>query len=151
MNIKYYIKKYNELTINEFHDLLALRINVFVVEQNCPYSELDGKDKKAIHVFGVDDKNKIVAVARILPKGVSYKEFSIGRVATHQLVRQQNKGIELMQQCMAYIKRNYPTENVRISAQSHLEKFYNKFGFKSTGKTYLEDNIPHTEMLYQPN
>ncbi len=151
MNIKYYIKKYNQLTTNEFHDIIALRINVFVVEQNCPYAELDGKDKKAIHIFGVDKYDKIVAVARILPKGISYKELSIGRVATHLSVRHQKIGIELMQQCMAFIKCNYPTEGVRISAQSHLEKFYTKFGFESTGKTYLEDNIPHTEMLYQPN
>jgi ElaA protein len=150
MSINWDIKSYNNLSLNQFHDIIKLRINVFVVEQNCPYPELDGKDKNAFHVFGKDETGKTVAVARILPKGISYNEISIGRVATDEKVRKQKVGIELMETCMDFIKTKHPNEIVRISAQSHLVSFYNKFGFISTGKTYLEDNIPHTEMIYQP-
>jgi len=150
MSIHWNIISYKNLTLNQFHDIIELRINVFVVEQNCPYPELDGKDKKAFHVFGINEEDETIAVARILLKGVSYKEVSIGRVATHIKARQQKTGTKLMEKCMDFIKIKFPNKPVRISAQSHLVEFYNKFGFKSTGKTYLEDNIPHTEMLYQP-
>lgn len=150
MPITWEIISYKDLTLNQFHDIIQLRIDVFVVEQDCPYPELDGKDKKAFHVFGLNDEGETIAVARLLPKGISYKEISIGRVATAKKVRHEKIGIELMETSMEFIKTNYPNEPVRISAQSYLVKFYEKFGFKSTGKTYLEDNIPHTEMLYQP-
>ena len=149
MTLTWKILPYHQLSLDEFHDIIALRINVFVVEQNCPYPELDGKDKKSFHVFGLDENNQILATARILPKGISYNEVSIGRVATHQSVRQNKIGIQLMEKCMDFIQHQFSNENVRISAQSHLIPFYNKFGFKSTGKTYLEDNIPHTEMLFE--
>jgi len=148
--INWKIKPFKELTTDEFHDILALRIKVFVVEQNCPYQELDGKDKKGVHIFGIDKNKEVVATARILPKNISYSELSIGRVVTDVSVRQKKVGIELMENCMTYIKNKFPNEAVRISAQTHLDKFYQKFGFVSTGKKYLEDNIPHTEMLYQP-
>jgi ElaA protein len=150
MPIAWEIKSYNDLSLNEFYDIIKLRINVFVVEQNCPYPELDEKDKTAFHVFGIDEAGETVAVTRILPKGISYDEISIGRVATSKKVRHKKVGIALMETSMNFIKNKYPNEAVRISAQSYLLKYYGKFGFKSTGKTYLEDNIPHTEMLYQP-
>jgi len=137
---------FDSLTVMQWHNLLALRINVFVVEQNCPYPELDGKDPLCHHVFG-EIKGELVAVSRIVPPGISYDEVAIGRVATSQNHRGKGLGIELMNQTLNHIKKIYGTEPVRISAQSYLEQFYQNLGFEPTGKRYLEDDIPHLEML----
>ncbi|MEN9302640.1 MAG: hypothetical protein RL264_1069 [Bacteroidota bacterium] len=150
MQLHYQIKYFSELSTSEFHDLVAVRIRSFVVEQNCPYLELDGKDKKSYHVICRDGKGNIVATARILPPGISYGEVSIGRVVINEEIRGEGKGHELMQQCMEFCKAEFGRVSVRISAQKHLEKFYAKHGFISTGKEYLEDNIPHVEMLFTP-
>lgn len=133
----------------QWHNLLALRIHVFVVEQNCPYPEIDGKDPHCFHVFGEID-GEVVAVARIVPPGLSYAEVAIGRVATAQNYRGKGLGVELMNQSLNHIKNIYGSVPVRISAQSYLEQFYLNLGFKPTGKSYLEDGIPHLEML-KPN
>ncbi|MFK8045093.1 MAG: GNAT family N-acetyltransferase [Crocinitomicaceae bacterium] len=140
---------FSDLATADLYDILKLRTNVFVVEQNCPYPELDDKDKDGIHVY-CKDENEMLAVARILPAGISYKEWSFGRIATHKKSRGTGLGKELMTACMNFMKLNHPAESVRISAQSHLEKFYGSFGFVSTGKNYLEDGIPHIEMLFEP-
>lgn len=147
--VKWEIKPFKKLSLIEFHDVIALRIAVFIVEQNCPYQELDGKDFKAIHVIGKDNKGKIIATARILPKGITYDEVAIGRVVTAQSIRHLKKGHKLMNVCMTYIKDNYPNENVKLSAQSHLVNYYGAHGFTETGKYYLEDDIPHSEMLFE--
>lgn len=144
----YQIKHFSELTTLEFHDLLRLRINVFVVEQNCPYPELDGKDKKSYHLICRDGLGKIIATARILPQNVSYKEISIGRVVSDPSVRGEGFGHEVMKHCLKFIQDEFGEVPVRISAQKHLEQFYISHGFTSTGKEYLEDNIPHVEMLF---
>lgn len=149
MILDWQIKHFSEISIAEFYDLIALRIKIFVVEQNCPYQELDGKDKKAYHLVGRDGFGKIVATARILPKGISYEEVSIGRVAIDDSARNKGNGHVLIEKCMQYIDEEFGATNVRISAQSHLEKYYQKHGFVSTGKTYLEDDIPHVEMLFE--
>jgi len=151
MNINWTVKSFKELTLDELHDLLALRVEVFVVEQNCPYQEIDGKDKVAFHVLGKTNKGDIVATARILSKGISYPEVAIGRVVTAKKIRELKKGNELMASCMSFIEKQFPNENVKLSAQSHLIHYYAKFGFVSTGKDYLEDNIPHTEMFCKIN
>lgn len=150
MILDWQIKHFSELTIAEFHDIVALRIHVFVVEQNCPYQELDGKDKKAYHVICRDGSGKIVATARILPPGVAYKEVAIGRVVLAEMIRGKGIGHELMKQCMQFIGAEFGHVPVRLSAQAHLEKYYESHQFKSTGNNYLEDNIPHVEMLYSP-
>jgi ElaA protein len=149
MILDWQIKHFSEISIAEFHDLMALRIKIFVVEQNCPYQEIDGKDKKAYHLIGRDGFGNVVATARILPKGISYKEVSIGRVAIDETARNKGNGHVLMEKCMKYINDEFGATNIRISAQSHLEKYYQKHGFESTGKTYLEDDIPHVEMLFE--
>jgi len=141
-------KSFTDLKNIELYQLLKLRTNVFVVEQNCPYPELDDKDLEAIHTFCSID-NEIVAVARILSPGISYKEWSFGRIATHLNFRGKGLGHELMKSLMAYMANNHPLKSIIISAQSHLEKFYASFGFSSTGKAYLEDGIPHIEMLFE--
>lgn len=147
MNIEWQIKHFSELTTSEFHDVVRLRISIFVVEQNCPYSELDGKDKKSYHLLGRNGIGKMVATARILPPGISYTETSIGRVAIDPAYRGKDNGHVLMKKCIEFITEEFGEVSIRISAQKHLENYYNKHGFISTGKEYLEDDIPHVEML----
>lgn len=140
---------FESLSLIDFHDIIRLRLAVFVVEQNCPYQDLDGKDLKSFHVMLRDEKTKaMIGTARILPAGISYKEVSIGRVASHPDYRKQKAGHLLMKTCMDFICKEMQNPDIRISAQSYLCKFYAQYGFVSTGKEYLEDNIPHTEMFY---
>jgi ElaA protein len=144
------LKPFDTLSLEEFHDLIALRIKVFVIEQNCPYQDLDGKDKKSLHVIGRNAKGEILATARILPAGISYPEVGIGRVVVDPSERGTGAGHALMRSCMEFIENQFGKVPVRLSAQSHLEKFYMQHQFISTGKEYLEDGIPHVEMLYLP-
>jgi ElaA protein len=151
MHLDWQVKHYPELTTNEFHDLIALRLKAFVVEQNCSYLDLDGKDKKCYHLICRDGFGKVVATARILPPGISYSEVSIGRVVLDQEIRGKGIGHQLMEQSMKFINEEFGAVPVRISAQKHLENYYNTHNFFSTGKEYLEDEIPHVEMLNTPN
>lgn len=151
MHLDWQVKHYPELTTNEFHDIIALRLKAFVVEQNCSYLDLDGKDKKCYHLICRDGFGKVVATARILPPGISYSEVSIGRVVLDQEIRGKGIGHQLMEQSMKFIKDEFGAVLVRISAQKHLENYYNSHNFFSTGKEYLEDDIPHVEMLNNPN
>ena len=144
--MQYQIKHYNNLNTNELYDLLRVRIDVFVLEQDCPYSELDGRDKLGFHYIGIID-GIIMATSRILPKSISYDEISIGRVAVHKDYRGAAYGQIMMKNILEFIDQEWPKEPVRISAQSYLDKFYESFGFEPTGKSYLEDGIPHIEML----
>jgi ElaA protein len=151
MHLDWQVKHYPELTTNEFHDIIALRLKAFVVEQNCSYLDLDGKDKKCYHLICRDGFGKVVATARILPPGISYSEVSIGRVVLDQEIRGKGIGHQLMEQSMKFINEEFGSVPVRISAQKHLENYYNTHNFFSTGKEYLEDEIPHVEMLNSPN
>ena len=151
MHLDWQVKYYPELTTNEFHDIIALRLKAFVVEQNCSYLDLDGKDKKCYHLICRDGFGKVVATARILPPGISYTEVSIGRVVLDQEIRGKGIGHQLMEQSMKFINEEFGAVPVRISAQKHLENYYNTHNFFSTGKEYLEDEIPHVEMLNTPN
>jgi ElaA protein len=148
MQLNWQIKPYSDLSLNEFHDIIALRLKVFVVEQDCVYQDLDGKDKKCYHVLCRNGKGDIVCTARILHPGVSYPEVSIGRVVVDEQVRKYGLGHELINKCSEFIKEEFGDVSVSISAQKHLEKFYNKHHFISVGKEYLEDGIPHIEMKY---
>lgn len=133
--------------MREFHDIIALRIEVFVIEQNCPYQELDGKDIKAYHLIGRNGKGDLTATLRILPAGVSYPEVSIGRVVTHQMARGTGLGHEIMKDAHRFVLEEFGKVPVKLSAQSHLIDFYKQHGYLETGKEYLEDGIPHSEML----
>ena len=145
--INWQVKHFNELTVPEYHDLLFLRIEVFVIEQDCPYQDVDNKDKVAYHVFGTNNKNETVAVARILPKNVSYTEISIGRIAVDKNNRGTGIADDLMNTCFEFIEQQFGKQPIRISAQQYLLNFYNRHGFKQVSEMYLEDNIPHIEML----
>ncbi|MDZ4752703.1 MAG: GNAT family N-acetyltransferase [Flavobacteriales bacterium] len=129
--------------------MLKLRINVFVVEQNCPYPECDDKDQKSIHLFAQDETGEVHAYLRIVSAGISYQEISIGRVASSAALRGTGLGKELMMQGLSFIEEQYGNVPVRISAQLYLRKFYESFGFIVQGETYLEDDIPHIEMTVQ--
>ncbi|MEJ6615936.1 MAG: GNAT family N-acetyltransferase [Crocinitomicaceae bacterium] len=150
MVLNWQVKHYNDLSLNEFHDIIALRIKVFVVEQNCPYLELDGKDKKAYHLICRNGTGDIVATARILPPGVSYDDTSIGRVVIDESIRGNGVGHDLMIKSVEFCGVEFGNTPIQISAQKHLEKYYEQHQFYSTGKEYLEDNIPHVEMRFTP-
>ncbi|MCA6361819.1 MAG: GNAT family N-acetyltransferase [Bacteroidetes bacterium] len=142
-------KTFSTLPVAELYKLLQLRAAVFVVEQNCPYLDPDDKDIFALHVL-CSKGNELLACARILPGGVSYDEVSIGRVATATSARKTGLGKQLMQFTLQQIVHTFGNVPVRISAQCYLEKFYNEFGFVRAGEDYLEDDIPHVEMLLTP-
>ncbi len=146
MILNWEIKPYRDLNINEFHDIIALRIKVFVIEQNCPYQDLDGKDKKAYHIFCRDGKGNIVSTARILPNGISYPEVSIGRVVVDESVRGKEVGHELLKKSIDFIIAEFGQVPIVISAQQHLEKFYKNHGFIKNSDEYMEDGIPHIQM-----
>lgn len=140
-------KSFNDLTIDEYFELLYLRIAVFVVEQDCPYQEVDEKDRKSFHLFGRTQNGEVIAVTRILPKEISYKEISIGRVALKKEYRGKGIADTLMLETFKFIESKFGAQPVRISAQEYLINYYNKHGFKQIGESYLEDDIPHIEML----
>lgn len=145
--MKWEVKHFDELSALEYHQILYLRTEIFVVEQNCPYQEVDHKDLVAYHVFGLNEQNELVAVARILPENVSYKEVSIGRVAIKQTYRGTGLADKLMNVTFSAINQLFGKKNIRISAQEYLLIFYSRHGFKAVSETYLEDDIPHVEML----
>lgn len=149
-NIIWKIKTFEEFTVPELYNVLKARINVFVVEQNCPYPDLDDYDQKAVHIWAEQD-GEVLANCRIFDKGIKYPEASIGRVLTTEKARGKNLGKQLIAYAIETIEARFRTDEVRISAQDYLLKFYGEFGFEDTGKKYLEDDIPHTEMLYRKN
>jgi len=149
--ITFTTKTFNELSTIELYQLLQLRAEVFVVEQNCPYLDLDDKDQKSFHVLGYDN-GKLVACTRLVPIGVSYdKEPSIGRVVTHPSVRSLGYGKLLMKYSINEIKKHFNSTIIVIGAQCYLDKFYQNLGFVPEGEMYLEDNIPHMTMRYIKN
>ena len=145
--ISFVNKNFHALTTEELYKILALRAEVFVVEQNCPYQDVDGKDLNSIHVLGYI-KNQLVAYARILGQGISYQEYaSIGRIVTSPSIRGNNHGHDLVDFSIKVCQKIFPSQPIKISAQAHLEKFYNAHSFKATGEAYLEDDIPHIGMI----
>ncbi len=150
MHLEWQIKPYNDLTLNELHDLIALRVKIFVVEQDCPYQDLDGRDKKSYHVICRDGKGNIVATSRIIPPGIAYNEAAIGRVVTDDSIRGKGAGHELMKRSVEFALAEFGNSPIMLSAQKHLENFYGQHNFTSTGKEYLEDGIPHVQMKFDP-
>ena len=144
--LKTTIKKFEALTANELYTILRLRSEVFVVEQDCVYQDLDDKDKKALHVIGWYG-NTIVAYTRIFDVKLYFNEASIGRVVVEQKHRSKGFGTDIMNASIDAIKKHYNQTQIKISAQTYLIKFYNNLGFKEQGKPYLEDGIPHTAMI----
>lgn len=149
MKINWHCKHFKDLTNEELYGIFRLRLSVFVVEQNCPYQDADGKDLKSFHLWGERNRN-MIAYARILPPNISYKEVSIGRVVTSQKARRTGAGKAVMEKSMEFIKKEFGNVPVRIGAQVYLQKFYEGFGFVREGNEYMEDGIPHIIMLFTP-
>ena len=147
MTIDWKIKHFNELSVQELYTIFRLRIAVFVVEQNCPYQDADEKDYLSFHLMGYDENKELVAYSRILPAGISFNETSIGRVLTSHKVRRMGAGKKLIKKATEYICQQYGAVQIRIGAQCYLINFYSDFGFKIDSAEYLEDGIPHVEML----
>ncbi|MDT0647250.1 GNAT family N-acetyltransferase [Zunongwangia sp. F260] len=144
--MKIEIKRFQELTTEELYQILQLRSEIFVVEQDCVYQDIDGKDQKALHVIGFKDKN-IVAYTRCFDKGFYFEEASIGRVLVKQNHRKNNYGHQIMKASIEAIREHFKTANIRLSAQQYLVEFYKSHGFSTTGEGYLEDGIPHIAMV----
>ena len=142
------VKSFNQLTINELYEVLQLRSEVFVVEQDCVYQDIDGKDQNALHVLGIKD-NKIVAYTRLFKPGDYFNLASIGRVVVKENQRMHKYGYDIMEASIKAIKTNYNTTDIKISAQCYLKRFYNNLNFFEVGEQYLEDGILHIAMLYK--
>lgn len=145
-DLNWILKKFEELTPVELYAIMQLRNEVFVVEQNCPYQDADNKDQLSYHLMGMK-VDKLVAYTRLIPPGIAYKETSIGRVVTSPSVRKTGIGNELMKESISRIFTLFGMQPIKIGAQLYLEKFYSSLGFITTSDTYLEDNIPHVEMV----
>lgn len=146
--MNYNIKKFSELENNELYQILELRCEVFVVEQNCPYNDVDNKDQDAYHLL-LQDNKKIVAGLRILKKGVSYDQISIGRVVVNKEYRGRGIAKDMMLKAIEFIENNLGEKEIKISAQAYLIDFYKSIGFVEVSQVYLEDDIPHIDMLYK--
>lgn len=146
MNIEWQTKTFEALSTRELFDCLELRQAVFVVEQECPYPDIDAKDLKAWHLIGRINK-KAVAYARLLGPGVSYPETSIGRVVVSIDARGLRLGRILMEHALTEMQTLFPDQAIQIGAQERLRDFYVSLGFKQISEMYLEDDIPHIDML----
>ncbi|REH56313.1 ElaA protein [Tenacibaculum gallaicum] len=144
--MEFKVKNFQELTTSELYELLQLRSEVFVVEQDCVYQDIDGKDKKALHVIGVKD-GKIIAYTRLFNSGEYFDTPSIGRVVIKETERKYGYGHDLIEASIKAIVDNYKTTTITISAQTYLQKFYESHRFKQVGEGYLEDGIPHIRMV----
>ena len=146
INMNWVYKNFNDLTVLELYAILKLRSEVFVVEQNCVYLDTDNKDQLSFHLSGWIG-NELVAYARILPPGSAFEEASIGRVVTNPQYRKTGAGKALMQRAIEKTLQQFDVSAIKIGAQLYLLSFYKSLGFKISGPEYLEDGIPHIEMV----
>lgn len=145
--IEFTCLSFDDLSLQQLYDIMALRQEVFVVEQNCVYLDADGKDQKAMHLLGYSLEEKLVAYARIMPKGLSYDNYvALGRIVTSPAGRGKGLGRKLVAECLRQCKNLFGEQPIKISAQSYLLDFYKSFGFQTMGEPYLEDGIPHVAM-----
>ena len=145
MEVEWKIKSFKELSLIELYQTLQLRSEVFVVEQNCVYQDIDNKDQKAMHLMG-SNEGQIVAYARLFKPGDYFEQASIGRVVIAKKFRNRQWGHDLMREALVGIRKHFSQTKITISAQLYLKKFYETHGFLSEGETYLEDDIPHIKM-----
>ena len=140
--------EFSELTVNQLYEIYKLRNEVFIVEQNCAYQDVDHKDLKSRHLL-LTIENILVAYARIIPPGISNKEPAIGRVVVKKEFRGNNYAKILMKSCLDYTIQLFKNQDIILSAQTYLIKFYSDLGFKIEGNEYLEDDIPHIKMRFK--
>ena len=149
MPLHWILKKFDELTLHQLYAIMQLRIEVFVVEQACPFQDADDKDQECSHLMGFNN-TKLAAYTRLVPPGVIYPEISIGRVVTSSTVRRSGAGRELMQKSIDAGYELFGALPIKIGAQLYLQKFYESFGFQQISEVYLEDGIPHIYMRKEP-
>lgn len=146
VSLEWSVKNLDEMKAGELYEMLKLRADVFVIEQDCIYPDMDNKDQKALHVIGKKN-GKVIACTRIFNAGDYFEEASIGRVVLEQSERRFGYGHTLISKSLQAIEEYFGKQTVKISAQEYLIKFYNKHGFKQVGEGYLEDGIPHVSMI----
>ena len=145
--ISWRLAHFGELSARELHDIYQARLEVFVVEQKCPFQDVDGADPECWHLVGRSGDGLVAAYCRLVPPGTKFAEPSIGRVVTTQAARGTGCGRELMRQAIAHADKLWPGKALRIGAQRYLERFYGSFGFETVSEPYDEDGIMHVEML----
>ncbi len=148
MELQWKIEDWKSISKDVFYKCARLRIEVFVIEQDCPYQDFDLQDQHSYHVYATDELGDVMTYARIVIGVEKGNEVSIGRVIVHESQRRKNLGVELMNRCISYITDELEVPSIYISAQVYLTRFYQDLGFIAEGEEYLEDGIPHTEMLY---
>ncbi|MEN1968412.1 GNAT family N-acetyltransferase [Lentibacillus sp. N15] len=146
--MQWFKKSFNEIPAKELYQIIKARIDVFVVEQTCPYEELDNCDQDAIHLF-LKENNNIAAYCRLLPTGTTFPEASIGRVLVVEKYRGEGYAKIMMQQAIDFITGQWKETTIKIQAQTYLETFYGSFGFQQISDVYLEDGIPHFDMIWE--
>ena len=144
------LKKFSELDTHNLYEILKLRVEVFVVEQNCPYPELDDCDQQALHLY-LKENNEILAYCRILPAGLKYDDCSIGRVIVREQARGKGYARVIMQKAINIIETSWNVPCIKLCAQSHLQHFYQSVGFETISDEFDEDGIPHVYMIRSKN
>lgn len=147
-NMNFSFKHFSELSVDEIYQILQLRAEIFVVEQDCVYNDIDGLDKDAVHQFLMKE-NKIIAYSRLLQSGTRFPDYSIGRVVVKESERGTGLGKIMMEEAKTFILNEWKVKRIKISAQKYLRKFYEDLNFKVVTNEYLEDGIPHFGMLYE--
>ena len=145
--MKWIEKSFDALTLEELYELLKERVLVFVVEQECPYPEIDDYDQKAIHLFLRNDEDALIAYCRILPGGTKYEEVSIGRVLVTKDYRHKGIAHQLMDKAINTVYERWGNVPIKLQAQSHLKHFYGHHGFEAVSNEYMDDGIPHVDMI----
>ena len=145
--MNFQIKKFEDLTADEIYEILRIRSEVFVVEQNCAFQDCDNDDQNSYHIFTAEN-DRIVSYLRVLKRGISYNEISIGRVLVAKDHRGKGVAKELLIKAIEFIENTLNECEIRISAQEYLKEFYSSLGFEISSDMYLEDEIPHIEMYY---
>lgn len=146
VKMNWHIKKFEELTNEGLYRILKARVDVFVVEQECPYEEIDNHDQKAIHYFA-EKNGSIAALVRILPKHMTYDEVAIGRVLVSKEFRGQGLAREIMKRAISFVAEEWNENTIKIQAQTYLQAFYESLGFEKISAVYEEDQIPHIDMI----
>lgn len=152
--LRWQFARFDDLPIRDWYVASAARVEVFVMEQNCPFQDNDGADFQSWHLLGWDDSNglpELAAYCRLVDPGIKFPEPSIGRVVTPRAFRSKGYGRVLMAEAVRRHESVYPRQPNRIGAQQRLEKFYQDFGYQTVSEMYIEDGIPHVEMLRPAN
>ena len=144
--MEFVIKQFYELTLDELYKILKVRTSIFVVEQNCPYQELDDLDQNSYHIY-LEEDNQIIAYARVIPKDNPFHEVSIGRVLVTN--RRHGYGTKIVQKAIEVAIEKYHAEKIVIEAQTYVKKMYENVGFKQISMPFLEDGIEHVKMIYE--